>query len=158
MNAKNTRTAGRPTRRPAPRPKGWRRFFTRKRILLTLLGLFLAGVAVVAVAWVAIGVPSPNQLAEAQASVIYYADGKTEMDRITQVDGNRESVPLSKVPVHVQHAVLAAEDRSFYQNSGVSPTGIGRAIVAAVKGGPTQGGRRSPSSTSRTTSSPRTRP
>ena len=96
--------------------------------------------ATVAVAWVRSAIPSPNQLAEAQASIIYYADGKTEMDRITQVDGNRESVPLSKVPVHVQHAVLAAEDRSFYQNSGVSPTGIGRAIVAAVKGGPTQGG------------------
>ena len=37
------------------------------------------------------------------------------------MDGNRESVPLSKVPVHVQHALLAAEDRSFYQNKGVSP-------------------------------------
>ena len=140
MNAQNARTGARPSKRPAPRTTGWRRFFTRKRVLLTLLGLFLAGVATVAVAWVAIGIPSPNQLAEAQASVIYYADGKTEMDRITQVDGNRESVPLSKVPVHVQHAVLAAEDRSFYQNKGVSPTGIGRAIVAAVKGGPTQGG------------------
>ena len=54
--------------------------------------------AVVAVAWVAIGVAAPNQLAEAQASIVYYADGKTEMDRITEVDGNRESVPLSKVP------------------------------------------------------------
>jgi membrane peptidoglycan carboxypeptidase len=134
VNAQNART----TKRPAP--KGKRRFLTRKRILLTLLGLFLAGVATVAVAWVAIGIPTPNQLAEAQASIVYYSDGKTEMDRITQVDGNRESVPLSKVPVHVQHALLAAEDRSFYQNKGVSPTGIGRALVAAVKGGPTQGG------------------
>ena len=134
MNAQNART----TKRPAP--KGKRRFLTRKRILLTLLALFLAGVATVAVAWVAIGIPTPNQLAEAQASIVYYSDGKTEMDRITQMDGNRESVPLSKVPVHVQHALLAAEDRSFYQNSGVSPTGIGRALVAAIKGGPTQGG------------------
>ena len=134
MNAQNART----TKRPAP--KGKRRLLTRKRILLTLLALFLAGVATVAVAWVAIGIPTPNQLAEAQASIVYYSDGKTEMDRITQVDGNRESVPLSKVPVHVQHALLAAEDRSFYQNKGVSPTGIGRALVAAVKGGPTQGG------------------
>ena len=134
VNAQNART----TKRPAP--KGKRRFLTRKRILLTLLALFLAGVATVAVAWVAIGIPTPNQLAEAQASIVYYSDGKTEMDRITQVDGNRESVPLSKVPVHVQHALLAAEDRSFYQNKGVSPTGIGRALVAAVKGGPTQGG------------------
>ena len=134
MNAQNART----TKRPAP--KGKRRLLTRKRILLTLLGLFLAGVATVAVAWVAIGIPTPNQLAEAQASIVYYSDGKTEMDRITQMDGNRESVPLSKVPVHVQHALLAAEDRSFYQNKGVSPTGIGRALVAAIKGGPTQGG------------------
>nr|WP_284291244.1 transglycosylase domain-containing protein [Angustibacter aerolatus] len=28
----------------------------------------------------------------------------------------------------VQHAVLAAEDRTFYENKGVSPKGIGRAV------------------------------
>ena len=60
------------------------------------------------------------------------------MARISEV--NRESVPLTQIPLHVQHALLAAEDRTFYQNNGVSPSGIGRALVVALKGGPTQGG------------------
>jgi membrane peptidoglycan carboxypeptidase len=123
-------------RRPAS--KGWRRFFSTKRILLGLLALFLLGATAFAVAYASIRVPQPNELANAQASIIYYSDGKTEMDRISAV--NRESVPLTAIPVYVQHAVLAAEDRTFYQNSGVSPSGIARAVVVALQGGPTQGG------------------
>src|SRR5665647_698825 len=129
----------------------WRRFFSVKRILVVLLGLFLVGAALVGVAYATVKIPQPNDLANAQASIIYYADGKTEMARISEI--NRESVPLSQIPLHVQHALLAAEDRTFYQNNGVSPSGIGRALIVALKGG----GRpravpRSPSSTSRTTS------
>ena len=119
-------------------PHGWRRFFSVKRVLLTMLGLFLLGAAAFGVAYASTAVPQPNDLANAQASIIYYSDGKTEMDRISEV--NRESVPLTKIPVHVQRALLAAEDRSFYTNNGVSPSGIARAVVVAVKGGPKQGG------------------
>jgi len=119
-------------------PRRRRRFFSLKRVLLVLLGLFLLGVSGLAVAFAMVSVPQPNDLANAQASIIYYAGGKTEMARISEV--NRESVPLSQIPPHVQHALLAAEDRSFYTNSGVSPSGIARAVVVALKGGPTQGG------------------
>jgi membrane peptidoglycan carboxypeptidase len=119
-------------------PRTWRRFFSAKRILLVLLGLLLFGAALVGVAFARTAIPQPNELANAQASIIYYADGKTEIARISKV--NREIVPLSKIPLHVQHALLAAEDRTFYQNNGVSPTGIGRALIVALKGGPTQGG------------------
>ena len=118
--------------------KGWRRFFSMKPILLTLLGLFLLGAAAFGVAYASTDVPKPNDLANAQASIIYYSDGKTEMDRISEV--NRESVPLAKIPLHVRRALLAAEDRTFYQNNGVSPSGIARAVVVALQGGPTQGG------------------
>jgi membrane peptidoglycan carboxypeptidase len=115
-----------------------RRFFSVKRVLLALLALFLVGAGAVGVAFATVSVPQPNDLAQAQASIIYYADGKTEMARISEI--NRESVPLSEIPLSVQHALLAAEDRTFYQNNGVSPTGIGRALIVALKGGPTQGG------------------
>ena len=49
-------------------------------------------------------------------------------------------MPLSKVPDHVQKAVLAAEDRDFYHNTGISPTGIARAVWQALRGGRRQGG------------------
>src|SRR5689334_19563051 len=79
--------------------------------IAALAGLLLAIVAFI-VAYTTIKTPQPNDLASAQASIIYYADGKTEMARISEV--NRESVSLSKVPKPVQQAHLAAEDRNFY--------------------------------------------
>jgi membrane peptidoglycan carboxypeptidase len=42
---------------------------------------------------------------------------------------------LSQVPLAVQHAVLAAEDRNFYSEPGISPTGILRALLVDLKGG-----------------------
>ena len=111
------------------------------RGLRTLLALAVLGLVGVGVAYAMVKVPRPNEMATAQASIIYYADGKTEMGRLSDAEGNRESVPLSRVPEHMQKAMLAAEDQNFYQNNGISPTGIARAVLVAVKGGQaTQGG------------------
>ena len=116
----------------------WRRLFSLKGLLGLVVGLVLLGIATFGIAYLLIAVPDPNERAQAQTSIIYYADGKSEMARFAQV--NRESVPLSKVPEHVQKAMLAAEDRSFYENPGFSPTGIARAVYSAVTGGQRQGG------------------
>jgi membrane peptidoglycan carboxypeptidase len=105
--------------------------------IAVVAGLLLAVIAFF-VAYATIDTPKPNDLANAQTSVIYYSDGKTELARISEI--NRESVPLSKVPKAVQLAHLAAEDRNFYQNSGVSPSGIARAVWVGLRGGQTQGG------------------
>ncbi|MGC1208595.1 MAG: transglycosylase domain-containing protein, partial [Ornithinimicrobium sp.] len=84
-------------------------------------------------------IPDPNEFAESQSSIIYYADGETEMARFTG-GTNRESVPLSDVPDHVQKAMLSAEDRSFYENEGVSITGTARAAWTNLTSDSTQGG------------------
>ena len=57
----------------------------------------------------------------------------------------------------VQHAVLAAEDRGFYTEPGISPKGIARALFTNVRAAAasSRAARRSPSSTRRTPSSPR---
>ncbi len=121
---------------PTSRRRRW-----LKRGLWALLGLFLLGLAGVGFAYATTDIPEPNEIATAQASIVYYADGKTEMARLSDAQGNRESVPLSKVPEHMQHAMLAAEDQDFYKNNGISPTGIARAVWVAAKGGQaTQGG------------------
>ncbi|HHT8911958.1 TPA: transglycosylase domain-containing protein, partial [Burkholderia cenocepacia] len=75
------------------------------------------GIVGTVIAYLMIDIPQPNDRAVAQASVIYYSDGQTEMDRIASV--NRESVKLSDVPEHVQQAFIAAEDRTFYENRGI---------------------------------------
>ena len=111
------------------------------RALWTVLALGALGLVAVGIAYARTDIPDANELATAQASIVYYSDGKTEMARLSDAQGNRESVPLSKVPDHMQKAMLAAEDQDFYQNNGISPTGIARAVLVAVKGGQaTQGG------------------
>ncbi|BBJ40321.1 penicillin-binding protein [Streptomyces antimycoticus] len=78
-----------------------------------------------------------NDFATQQDNVYYWADG-SEMARTGPV--NRQEVPLDKVPQDVQWAVLAAENASFYSDSGVSPSGLMRAVTRMVTGGETQGG------------------
>ncbi|QFG23176.1 penicillin-binding protein [Actinomadura sp. WMMB 499] len=76
-----------------------------------------------------------QQDAVRESSVIEYKDGEV----LARVGMNRTSVPLSSVPKHVQNAVLAAEDRKFWTEPGVSPTGIARAVVTAATGGEVTG-------------------
>ena len=100
----------------------------------------MVGVIGVVIAYNRTAIPQPNELANKQVSIVYYSDGKTELDRIAVQDGNRESVPLSKVPKFVQDAHIAAEDRTFYQNNGISVGGILRAVKTSVTGETQVGG------------------
>src|SRR5436190_2369026 len=70
--------------------------------------------------------------------------------RLTDVHGrplgilseqNRVVVPLSKVSVAVQNAVVAVEDKRFYENEGIDVRGVARAFMADLVSGKTvQGG------------------
>jgi membrane peptidoglycan carboxypeptidase len=121
--------------------RGVRRFVPSWRLVLGLAaGCVLLLFGGLAVAYAGVDVPDPNKMVTAQSSIVYWSDGKTELGRFSDAEGNRQSIPLSEVPEHVQQAVLAAEDRSFYENKGISPKGIGRAVWVKVKGGSTQGG------------------
>jgi len=118
---------------------GVRRFLPSWRQWLGLAGLGLGlVVAAFSVAYAVIDVPDPNEQALAQTTVVYWSDGTTELGRLGSA--NRTSVPLSEVPQHVRDAVLAAEDRSFYQHGGFSPSGIARAAWNNLRGGAQQGG------------------
>ena len=114
----------------APRPK---------HVLIGLAGAVVASSALLGIAYARTSIPSPSAIAEQQTTTIYYSDGKHVLARLG--DTNRQDVSLSQVPVQVQHAVLAAEDRHFYSEPGVSPTGILRALAVDLRGGDiSQGG------------------
>jgi hypothetical protein len=97
--------AGGARRDGGPKPPQSRKKLWAKRLGIVALAGFVLAIAGFFVAYALIKAPEPNDLASAQASVIYYADGKTEIDRISEV--NRESVKLSQVPVAVRRAHLA---------------------------------------------------
>ena len=124
---------------PRSRYDGARRFLPSFRQLL-LLGVvaFLMLVAALGVGYAATDIPAPNELSGAQTTIVYFANGKTEIGRFGEQ--NRINVDIADVPDHVQKAVLAAEDRGFYSNEGISPTGITRAFWNNLRGAPTQGG------------------
>ncbi|WP_130011194.1 transglycosylase domain-containing protein [Serinicoccus sediminis] len=133
-----------PSRRPSGRARSrGRRGGLLRRVLLWVLGLgllaVLLAVGVFAWAYNRTDIPAPNDFAEAQSSILYYADGETELARFTG-GYDREAVPLSEVPEHVREAMLAAEDRSFYENEGVSITGTARGAWRTLTGDGLQGG------------------
>jgi membrane peptidoglycan carboxypeptidase len=103
-----------------------------------LLGLVAAGMAALIVMYYLFtDVPEPTSLPLPQVATIEYSDGST-LARIGNVD--RTVVKLEQVPPHVRWAVLAAEDRNFYHEPGVSVKGTVRAALSDLTGGDTQGG------------------
>jgi membrane peptidoglycan carboxypeptidase len=104
-----------------------------KQIFAGLLTAIVVVGLAVGIAYARTSIPSPSSIATAQTTTLYYSDGKTVLARIGTT--TRRDVPLSAVPVHVRNAVLAAEDRQFYSEPGISPTGIMRAMYEDVKGG-----------------------
>lgn len=115
----------------------WRRRWLR-RTLWSILVVLALGTSVFAILLARTEVPTPNDLATSEATVVYYADGKNEIGRLGE--STRRSVPLTDIPVDVAQAVLAAEDRNFYTHGGISPLGIVRAAINNITGGNTQGG------------------
>ena len=101
-------------------------------------GMFALGLIAFAFAYARTDIPNPNQGFQTQTSFVYYSDGKTVLGKFA--DQNRVSVNLSDVPQHVQDAVIAAEDRTFWTNKGIDPKGILRAAFNNASGGSTQGG------------------
>jgi membrane peptidoglycan carboxypeptidase len=116
-----------------------RRILRRSMIAGTwLLGLIAAMmVATIVMFYTFTDVPRPESLPLPQVATIQYADGST-LARIGSVD--RTIVHLEQVPTSVRWAVLAAEDRNFYNEPGVSIRGTVRAALSDVTGGNTQGG------------------
>ncbi|MEO3773434.1 transglycosylase domain-containing protein [Micromonospora sp. B9E7] len=73
-----------------------------------------------------------------QRSYLYANDGKTLIT--TFYDVNRTDVPLADIAPVMRQAIVAAEDRRFYDHGGADLRGLTRALVANVKGGGTEQG------------------
>lgn len=66
-----------------------------------------------------------------QASIIYTSD-KKEMGRFWSV--NRKSIPFKQISPYVISALIATEDKRYYEHSGVDGEGLGRALGYAALG------------------------
>jgi 1A family penicillin-binding protein len=98
-------------------------------ILASVLGYF----------YIASELPAPqelqNQAFTFASSEIYDRNGNQLWELIDPSAGRRTWVPLSRVSPYVQRATIATEDRFFYQNVGVDPIAIARAVYYNVTEG-----------------------
>lgn len=104
----------------------------------TILACISLGVGMFLGLYVSTDVPEPDDFALAQTTKIYYDDGKTELGSLSEI--NRSVISGEQIPEVMKNAVVASEDRSFYENNGISPKGVIRALWNNIRGGATQGG------------------
>ena len=72
-------------------------------------------------------IPAALASANYQITTVYYADGKTPIGTIGTT--NRQDLTSAQIPMQMLDAVVAAEDKNFWTEGGISPTGIVRAAL-----------------------------
>lgn len=83
------------------------------------------------------GMPGDLQVVQpAVESTMLDADGNTIA---TFFDKRRIVVPSDKIPDIMKQAIVAIEDKRFYEHHGVDPDGVARALVSNLTGSDTQG-------------------
>ncbi|HZM74663.1 MAG TPA: transglycosylase domain-containing protein [Candidatus Limnocylindrales bacterium] len=115
----------------------------RKRRRRTILGIalsvvvLLSGVMLIGGSYFYDSVPRPSELTLANNTEVYSSDGKTQIARLgTQ---NRTEVDMTKIPDEVRKALIAGEDKKFFEHHGIDLWGIGRAAYNNLTGGDRQG-------------------
>jgi membrane peptidoglycan carboxypeptidase len=122
----------------------WRHWTLKKAVSIAAIA---AGVMVVfgavgtAIAYSKTPVPTDPQLSAIQsASTVYFSNDKTRVGQFGTVD--RQVLLYNQIPANLRNAVVAAEDKNFWHEGGISPTGILRAAYYDLtsSGGNLQGG------------------
>jgi membrane peptidoglycan carboxypeptidase len=121
----------------------WRHWTWQKAVGVLLAGvgaLIVLGAIAVAVAYEQTPVPTDAMAATGFAQSVVYSKNGTLIGRFGTT--NRQMLTYDQIPQTIVNAVLAAEDRNFFNEGGVSPTGIVRAAYSDASGsdGSLQGG------------------
>jgi penicillin-binding protein 1A len=99
-------------------------------------GLFALGLLAFFVLYMTVNLPDNNP--DLHSSILL--DSKGRELAVLQKDGLRVEVKLAQVAPIAVDALIASEDRRFYEHGGVDPVGLIRAVTNNVTGGRTQGG------------------
>lgn len=119
--------SAKPGKRKPPK-KLWRRILLWTTITLVSIGLI--GTGAVAVAYATLKLPDPNSDFRTNTTFVYYQDGKQQLGSF-QVQ-NRVTIPYETMPQTIKDAIVAAENRTFWTDPGISVTGLFRAALGLV--------------------------
>jgi membrane peptidoglycan carboxypeptidase len=123
------------------RRKGsWWRHWTWRKALATFAGTFaffmLLIVAAVVYLYAKTEIPTDVSFAAVQqSSTVYYSNGKTQVGTFTANGIDRQMLTSGQIPAVMKNAMIAAEDRHFYTEGGISISGIVRSAYEDLKGG-----------------------
>lgn len=129
----NHRTNGR-----GPKLKGRRKHLILKWTLGLIGACLLAGIGLFAYLYITTEIPQPEKIAMAENTTVYYNDGVTELGTFSQQ--NRTIIQCNALPKYVGNAIVASENRTFYQDNGIDLRGIARALINNLTKGTRQGG------------------
>jgi penicillin-binding protein 1A len=105
----------------------------KKWFVYAFLGVGIFGIILLGyIIYLSRDLPSPSQLENYQPRLITHIlgnDGSVIKELYTQ---KRFFVPLDSIPTFVQQAVIATEDRKFYDHWGINLLTIGRAFLVNV--------------------------
>jgi membrane peptidoglycan carboxypeptidase len=122
----------------------WRHWTLKKAVSIAAIAagvMVILGAAGVGIAYSKTPVPTDPQLSAIQsASTVYFSNNKTRVGQFGSVD--RQVLLYNQIPANIRNAVVAAEDKNFWHEGGISPTGILRAAYYDLtsSGGNLQGG------------------
>jgi membrane peptidoglycan carboxypeptidase len=125
----------------AAKPISRRRLWLKRIAVGTAAVLVLGMVSVAAVVLIGyqtVDVPKANAAFKTATTFVYYDDGKTQLGSFAIQ--NRQPLTFKQMPETIKQAVVAAENRSFWTDKGVSIRGMARAAWVIARGGTLQGG------------------
>ncbi|MCF4120572.1 transglycosylase domain-containing protein [Antribacter sp. KLBMP9083] len=126
---------------PRPYRTGWRAWVPSWRVVVgtMLTGISLA-VGLIYAGYTSYAIPEEGQDVGSQTTTVYYADGTTVMGEFAALD--RVIVDPAQMPNWdlLTGALVASEDQTYWENSGIDLWGIGRAALNNAMGKPQQGG------------------
>jgi membrane peptidoglycan carboxypeptidase len=130
---------------PTRRKGDWWRHWTLKKavrvLAITTGAMVILAAAGIGLAYAKTPIPSQRQLSAIQAATtVYFSDNKTRVGQFGTFD--RQPLGYNQIPPVLRNAVVAAEDKNFWHEGGISPTGIIRAAFYDLtnSGGNLQGG------------------
>lgn len=110
----------------------------RRLTIFTSLSLILVGLLWAVYAWLAVDLPSPDELYQRRAAPstrILDRRGQLLYEIIDPHAGRHTPLSLDLIPLACQQATIATEDANFYANPGVDLGGIVRAAWINLRGG-----------------------
>jgi len=116
--------------------KIWKRIGISALVLFIIVGI--SGLGAFAYLYSTTDLPDPNADFQTNTTFLYYDDGTSQLGSLAVQ--NRVTLDYEDMPQLMKDAVVAAENRSFWEDPGFSISGIARSAVSIATGGELQGG------------------